>query len=385
MRCCFGQGKDLNRVWLKKFCLNKMNIYLSDLCIENTQLKRVAKHLKSMRKTLTVIAFALGTTAAFSQQDPQFTQYMYNKLFMNPGYAGMRQALCGTVIDRQQWTGFDGAPKTFVLSADCFLPQVHGGVGLNILSDKLGFQNTTAYRFNYSFHATNVLGGVLGIGAELGAVSTRIGPGANQSWLATTAWQNDASIPPQIKKTVFDAGFGLWYQRQGLWFGISSTHLPASKVNDGTSSVNQVPSNLPLTHQLVYQIARHYFITGGYNFPIGSGGSWELRPSFLVKSDATITSFDINVIALYNQRFWFGGSYRFQDAICPMVGFMLPNSKATSDERPGGGMKVGFAYDYTTSNLKNYNNGTFELFINYCVPIIPPVHRTGHGDVRIFD
>jgi len=362
-----------------------MNIYLSDLCNEYAQLKRVAKHLKSMRKTLTIIAIALGSTAAFSQQDPQFTQYMFNKLFMNPAYAGMREALCGTVIDRQQWTGFDGAPKTFVFSADYGSPALHGGVGLNILSDKLGFQSTTAYRADYSFHFENVAGGVLGIGVELGAISTRIGPQGSQSWVATTAWQNDLSIPPQMKKTVFDAGFGLWYQRQGLWFGISSTHLPASQVNDGTQSVIPVPIGMPVSHKLVYQIARHYYITGGYNFPLGTGGSWELRPSFLVKSDATITSFDLNLIALYNQRFWFGASYRFGDAICPMVGFMLPNSKATSDERPGGGMKIGFAYDYTTSNLKNYNNGTFELFINYCIPIIPPVHRQGHGDVRIFD
>lgn len=359
-----------------------MNIYLSDLCTENAQLKRVAKHLKSMRKTLTIIAFALGSTAAFSQQDPQFSQYMYNKLFMNPGYAGMRQALCGTVIDRQQWTGFDGAPKTFVFSADCFLPQIHGGVGLNIMADKLGFENSLAYRLNYSFHAMNVGGGTLGIGVELGAQSTRIGPTGSQQWLATTNWQNDQSIPPQLKKTVFDAGFGLWYQRQGLWFGISATHLPASKVNDGSATV-QPTIGPPVIHDLIYQMARHYFITGGYNFPVGS--SWELRPSFVVKSDATITSFDLNVTALFNQRFWFGASYRFGDAICPMIGFMLPSSTATSDERPGGGLKVGFAYDYTTSNLKNYNNGTFELFINYCMPIKFTPKRQGHGDVRIFD
>ena len=339
--------------------------------------------MKSMKKTLTIIAFALGSTAAFSQQDPQFSQYMYNKLFMNPGYSGMRQALCATVIARQQWSGFDGAPKSLVFSGDCFLPQLRGGIGINILADKLGFEATTAYRLNYSFHVNNLAGGVLGIGVELGAISKTIGPTGSDQWIATTNWQGDASIPPQLKKTVFDAGFGLWYQRQGLWFGLSATHLPAGQVNDGTQSVTP-PLQGPVIHNLIYQMARHYFITGGYNWTPG-GGDWEIKPSFLVKSDATITSFDLNVSALYSQRFWFGASYRFGDAICPMIGFMLPNSKATPDERPGGGLKVGFAYDYTLSNLKNYNNGTFELFLNYCVPIVMPVHRTGHGDVRIFD
>jgi type IX secretion system PorP/SprF family membrane protein len=326
-----------------------------------------------MKKTLTIIAFALGSTAAFSQQDPQFSQYMYNKLFMNPGYAGMRQALCFTAIARQQWAGFDGSPKSGVFSADCFLPQIHGGVGLNIMYDKLGFETNMGYRANYSFHQA-LGGGVLGIGLELGAFSKRLGPGSGENWLATTSWQNDNSIPPQLKKTIFDLGFGLWYQRQNLWFGISSTHLPAGEMGGQSSA----PFNAPLT----YQVARHYFVTGGYNI---SMGTWELRPSFLVKSDATITSFDLNVTALFSERFWFGASYRFQDAICPMIGFMLPNARATSNEMPGGGLKVGFAYDYTLSNLKNYNNGTFELMVNYCIPIVFVPKRQGHGDVRIFD
>ncbi len=326
-----------------------------------------------MKKILTIIAFALGSTAAFSQQDPQFSQFMYNKLFMNPGYAGMRQALCFTAIARQQWSGFDGAPQSGVFSADAFLPQIHGGVGLNIMYDKLGFENNMGYRVNYSFHLNNVGGGTLGIGVELGAFSKRLGPGSGQNWLATTTWQNDQSIPPQLKKTIFDLGFGLWYQRQNLWFGLSSTHLPAGKM------AGEASNNAPLS----YQVARHYFITGGYNIPLNS---WELRPSFLVKSDATITSFDLNVTALFNERFWFGASYRFQDAIVPMIGFMIdPSGKATSNEQPGGGLKVGFAYDYTLSNLKNYNNGSFELMINYCLPLAFPPKRTGHGDVRIFD
>lgn len=372
-------------MWLKKICLSKMNIYLSDLCTNRTQIKLLAKHLKDMKKTLTIIAFALGSLTAFAQQDPQFSQYMHNKLFMNPAYAGMRQALCATAIYRNQWNGFEGAPNSGVFSADVFLPQLHGGAGINIMYDKLGFENNMGYRLDYSFHIPNVGGGVLGIGLELGAFSKRLGPTGSQSWVATTSWQNDGSIPPQLKKTVFDMGFGLWYNRQNLWFGLSTTHLPAGSIDDGSDLVTQIPPyNGPsqLAHNLVFQMARHYFVTGGYNFELGD---WSIRPSFLVKSDATITSFDLSCLALFNQRFWFGASYRFQDAICPMIGFQIPNSKMTPNGMPDGGLKVGFAYDYTTSNLKNYNNGSFELFLNYCVPIIVTPKRTGHGDTRIFD
>ncbi len=326
-----------------------------------------------MKRTLTIIAFALGTSAAFAQQDPQFSQYMHNKMFMNPAYAGMRQALCGTLIARQQWSGFDGSPQSGVLSVDAFTPQLRGGVGLNIMYDKLGFEQTMAYRLAYSFHLNNIGGGTLGIGVELGASSKTLGPTGTQSWVATTNWQNDPSVPPQLKKTVFDVGFGLWYQRQNMWFGISSTHLSASTVDDGTTPVG------PVNHTLIYQMARHYWITGGVT--LMQGNTWEIRPSFLVKSDATVTSFDVNVIAMFNQQFWFGASYRFQDAICPMVGFQMPDDIIGEN----GGLKVGFAYDYTTSNLGDYNNGSFELFLNYCHPIKFPTKTERHGDVRIFD
>jgi type IX secretion system PorP/SprF family membrane protein len=336
-----------------------------------------------MKKTLTLIAFALASVPAFSQQDPQFSQYMHNKMFMNPGYAGMRQALCFSSIYRKQWSGFDGAPQTGVFSGDIYLyPQIHGGVGLNIMWDKLGFETNMRYELAYSFHQ-NLAGGVLGIGVQLGAYSKKIGPTGSDQWLATTNWQQDASIPPQMSKTVFDFGFGLWYQRQNIWFGISSTHLPATNVQDGSIVVQDPVTATQVTHNLAYQIARHHFVTGGIN--LFQGNTWEIRPSFLVKTDGTITTFDLNVTALFNQRFWFGASYRYKDAIIPMVGFQLPNQIATPDERPGGGLKIGFAYDYTTSNLKNYENGTFELYLNYCMPIKYKIVRTGHGDTRIFD
>jgi type IX secretion system PorP/SprF family membrane protein len=334
-----------------------------------------------MKKTLTIIALALASVPVFSQQDPQFSQFMHNKMFMNPGYAGMRQALCFSSIGRKQWSGFDGAPVTGVFSADMnFYPQIRGGVGLNIMWDKLGFETNMRYGLDYSFHLP-LAGGVLGIGVEVGAYSKKIGPTGSQQWLATTNWQQDASIPPQMSKTVFDFGFGLWYQRQNIWFGISSMHLPATNIQDGSIQVTS-PSG-PVTHNLAYQIARHHFITGGIN--LMQGNTWEVRPSFLVKTDGTITTFDLNVTALFNQMFWFGASYRYKDAIIPMVGFQMPLATTTPDERPGGGLKIGFAYDYTTSNLKNYETGTFELYVNYCIPVTYKIVRTGHGDTRIFD
>ncbi|HLG03835.1 MAG TPA: type IX secretion system membrane protein PorP/SprF [Bacteroidia bacterium] len=324
-----------------------------------------------MKKFIAVFILLLLSRAALSQQDPQFSQYMHNKLFINPAYAGMRKAICFSGMVRNQWNGFNGAPNTGVFSADVVIEKLHGGAGVNLVWDKLGFETTTGYRLNYAFHYEIKPGSKLGIGVEAGGYTKRIGPATDEQWVATTAWQSDAAIPPRMVKTVFDLGLGLWYEGTKCWFGISSTHLNRQKIDDGISTAGNVP------HNLIYQVARHYFITGGCS--LNAGSSWKLRPSFIVKSDITITAFDLNVTAVYQDRFWLGASYRLSDAFCPMFGLTVPKfNKLVQGE-----LKMGFAYDYTLSALSKTNIGTFELFINYCIPLhsVP----SGHGDPRIFD
>jgi type IX secretion system PorP/SprF family membrane protein len=335
-----------------------------------------------MRKIVTLLVIAFGSTQAIAQQDPQFTQYMHNKLFMNPAYAGMRNALCFSAIYRNQWNSFDGAPNSGIFSADVHLRK-NGGAGISLMYDKLGFESSLDIRGNYSYHVSLPGKSKLGIGIELGGYSKRVGPSGNQQWQASTNWQNDIVIPTTIKKTVLDMGLGLWYQSEMLWFGISSSHLNGKMIDDGTELAGNSQ------HNLIFQMARHYFITGGGNFAIthkaDGDGEWVLKPSFLVKTDGVITSFDLTAIAAYDNRFWFGASYRYNDAICPMVGFMLNDNskglrnKSTNKEH---GLKVGFAYDYTTSKLSNYSNGSFEIFLNYCMPF---EWKDGGGrDVRDF-
>jgi type IX secretion system PorP/SprF family membrane protein len=343
-----------------------------------------------MKKIITLFSIVIGSLAANAQQDPQFSQYMFNKLFMNPAYAGMKHAACFTVIGRNQWNGFNGAPNSGVFSGDMWLNR-RGGAGLTVMVDKLGFESNISYRGAYSFHVNDLFNrGTLGIGLELGGFSKRIGPSGSDQWVATTNWQTDGSIPPQIHQTRIDLGAGLWYQQEEFYIGLSTSHLPANSFTGYSSPMTSPPSQ-----PLAFQAARHYYITGGWN--IGRpGDTWQIKPSFMVKSDATITTFDLNAIALFNDRFWFGASYRYLDAVCPMVGFQVYRSipqghSDTRDEKRdarsswNSELRVGFAYDYTTSGLRNYNNGTFELFINYCMPIEYRGIREGHGSERFFN
>ncbi len=336
-----------------------------------------------MNRILTTLGFAMIGYAAMAQQDPQFTQYMFNRMFENPGYTGSNKSLCATIIHRQQWTGFDGNPVTSGITLDYALgDKRQHGVGINIMIDDLGFESTRHYRANYAYHFGVMDGaGDIGIGVSIGAISKIIGPGSgtgnNTGWLSTQTWQNDPSIPPLLKKNAFDAGLGVFFSTEKMHFGIASGHLAANNVNGGQSSPI---GNPPQPHKMVYALARHYYIIGGYDWDIAGDQEWVLRPSFLFKSDAAITQFDLNANILMKQRFWVGASYRLQDAIAPVLGYQQPFNTKYGQSK----LRIGLSYDVTTSQLKNYNNGTYEAVVNYCHPLGKPNHVVGHEDVRNF-
>ncbi|MBL7892120.1 MAG: PorP/SprF family type IX secretion system membrane protein, partial [Bacteroidia bacterium] len=126
-----------------------------------------------MKKTLTTLALAVIAGASFAQQDAQFSQNMFNKLSINPGFAGTNKAICATALYRQQWVSFPGAPKTGLISIDAFVNPVHGGLGLTVCSDQLGFDKTLIAKAAYSYHM--VVGpGTLGIGLEAGMIQKQL-------------------------------------------------------------------------------------------------------------------------------------------------------------------------------------------------------------------
>lgn len=326
-----------------------------------------------MKKTLTTLAFALSGFAAFAQQDPQFTQNMYNRLFVNPGYTGMNSALCITSLYRQQWTGFDGAPTTGVLSVDYGNGSPWCNFGLNVMYDKLGFDKTVGARLTYAYHIPLGDGAYrLGIGLDVGMLNKQIGG----AWVATTNWMQDGSIPPSLTKTTYDLGFGAYFRAEKLYFGISTTHLTAQDFNGGTSTTPDPtnPPNYTRVHNLLFAMARHYYVMAGYDVNLGSD-DWKLRPSTLIKSDATITQFDLNLNVLFQNMIWAGATYRYQDAIAPTVGFQKTLSN-------NDWFKIGYSYDVTTSAIKSYSNGTHEIMLNYCHPINVVTHPQMHEDVR---
>ncbi len=300
-----------------------------------------------MKKLLIALAFVLGLQNVNSQQDYQFTHYMFDNLSFNPGYAGLTQSICGTMIFRQQWSGFNGSPTTGLVNVHAPVQLLRGGIGLTYLNDQLGFEKNNIARLSYSYHQAIGVG-TLGIGVSAGIVQKSL----NATWITPDqgAGYIDGTDPgialSNASDMVPDFNFGLFYRTNQLFMGISATHLGGLEMDD---------LNVKNVH--------HYWITAGYNYDIDP--SWKLRPSVLIKSDAASTILDLNVNVLYKDMIWAGATYRLGDAIAPMLGYQHKFDNSAT-------LRIGYSYGITTSQLGNYNNGTHDIMLNYCFNLEKP-------------
>ncbi len=321
-----------------------------------------------MKKILTIIAFTVTGLVTFAQQDAQFSMNMFNRLDVNPAYAGTNQALCATLLYRQQWTNFPGAPKTGLFSVD-YGEILHGGVGLTAYQDQLGFDKTFAAKLAYSFHYNLGIGMLCG-GLDLGVMQKSLGVGDNfvapDGTTTNTGGGTDQAIPwSGAKNTTYDVGFGLYYTSPKLYVGLSSDHLPdQAMTKSGTTTLNGV--SYPWKYD--FKMARHYYVMAGYTFTLSP--AFELTPSILTKSDASSTQLDVNALVRWNKMVFLGASYRLSDAVVAIAGLEWK------------GFKFGYSYDITTSNIKKYSNGTHEIMLGYCHKFIKPEKKHGHMNER---
>ena len=328
--------------------------------------------MKKIFTTLTVALAAL-TSVSFAQQDPQFTQFMHSKLIYNPGYAGTSDAICANVLYRQQWVNFPGAPKTALVSFDMPLGNLPMGIGLNVMSDQIGFDKSLFARLALSYKKTNFLGspGTLGIGVDGGILQKSF----NGAWITPDPGA-DNSIPgynnggapgttsnANLNKMSYDLGFGVYYGiANKMYVGLSSTHLTAQDIAVNTN--------------IKYSLARHYYLVGGYTFDLTPVHA--LTPNVKVKSDGASTQLDINLTYMFDKTFWVGVSYRMQDAIAPMLGYKFSKGSLS-------GLKAGYSYDLTTSKIKGYSSGTHEVMLGYCFNVKKTPKVTTYQNARFLD
>lgn len=333
-----------------------------------------------MYKGMTIrILLLVGFVASFglvsAQQDPQFTVGQYQGLvYQNPALVGSHDAICATLIGRLQWVGFGGEPSTFMFSANGpfeLLNKSHGA-GLTVMSDKLGKETTLVAKGSYAYRM-NLGDGIFSAGVSLGYISKTLG----SDWTPRDGADGDVAIPVNgASEGGFDMDFGFFYKIPNkLSVGLSATHLNASKF----SGTLDEQTNTGESRLFNYQIDRTFYVTAQYETPIGSSGDWVLKPGIYIKSDVVSTVFDVGGIMEYQERFWGGLDYRFQDAVALMIG---ANFQMNGESMAGGMLKVGYSYDFSTSAIGNFNSGSHEIFVRYCFAVSPKPKREEHRDVR---
>jgi type IX secretion system PorP/SprF family membrane protein len=288
------------------------------------------------------ILLVLVLPSVFSQQDPLSSHYMFNTMTYNPGVAGTSGMICATALNRQQWVGFKGAPSTtvFNISAPVSPFGIRSGVGLLIESDNVGFDKDINLSAAYSY-LMDVGQGKLGIGINLGMLNKTLTP----DWQipsddAHTPASGDPLIPDSKESFVaFDAGLGLYYKTDNYYAAFSVTHINQPKIK--------------YTKGLTY-ISRHYYLTAGYTLQLPNP-SLELLPSVFTLSDGKVVQLTVTSLLRYNKKVWGGVSYRAGDALIGMIGFELYN-----------GVRLGYAYDFTISDMAKDSRGSHEFMVNYC-------------------
>jgi type IX secretion system PorP/SprF family membrane protein len=315
-----------------------------------------------MKRVITTALIAGLYFSVSAQQDAQFSQNMFERLNYNPAYAGMDKAYCASIIGRDQWVNFPGQPKTFLFNGDAYIPEIGGGAGLTVYDDELGFQKTFEVKISYSYHLV-VGNGVLGLGLDAGFYQISLAG----AWLAPdgTDGQSDPLIPNAGSTTsTYDLGFGAYYSTpQGLYIGISSSHLSAQDVTGTTKSYQ-------------WDVARHYYVMAGYTY--NASETWDLKPDIYAESDASSTQLQADILAQYNKLIWFGVGYRLSDAV---IGFIGLNYGFTN----GANLKIGYSYDFTTSQLNSYSSGTHEIMLKYCFTVKKKQKVQFHEEVRFLN
>ncbi|MCD6658960.1 MAG: type IX secretion system membrane protein PorP/SprF [Lentimicrobium sp.] len=290
-------------------------------------------------RTIALLLISVLYSPVIAQQEPQFTLNMFNHMAVNPGYAGLRDAITVTGIMRQQWIGINDAdgdrvsPETFVVSGDAPIRFLRGGVSATIMQDKIGYFKDIYVRLGYAYNRP--LGdGELGIGINVGFVNKTLDYGKLKPV------DDDPLIKGGSESTMFtDIGLGAFYvQPGGLYLGLSTSQLLQSSRQLGTGAAE-------------FQLRRHYYAAAGYEITWIRNPAYVFIPGVFVKYDGTTAQFDLNARLQYNEKFWGGVTYRFQETAAVMVGMTAKD------------LSFGYAYDIPLTRIGGA--GSHEIMVRY--------------------
>ena len=290
----------------------------------------------TMKKLVGVLIIALMFVQQVSaQQEAQYSMYMFNPLSVNAAYAGTRDAFSVVALYRNQWTGFKGAPQTSNLTLHAPIKSSNLSLGLSVVDDRLGTTKSTAFKGDIAYKIRlNKKKHYLSFGLKAGADLF-----SAQQTKAVINDNADVLYTNVNNKPLFNVGAGLYYYGKRHYVGLSTPKL-LENVYDGNVSTK-------------FKQLKHYYLMAGIVLPLNS--VVQFKPSFVVKAveNAPLIA-DLNLSFLFYERMWVGAMYRVKESCGLNVAFYI-NDYVT----------LGYAYDYSLTNLRKYNSGSHEIMLGF--------------------
>jgi type IX secretion system PorP/SprF family membrane protein len=295
-----------------------------------------------MRKIVTITILCLLGGQGFSQQDPQYSLYMFNPLTVNPGYAGSRELLSTVLVHRSQWIGLEGSPKTQAFAINAPLNNKKMGLGLQIINDIVGAHTTQSLKGTYVYRI-KMGNGKLGFGLTGGVINY------HYDWNAVEYKDEGDAVPTNANENFMlpTIDFGLYYNTQTLYAGFAAEHLNQSTygfksgvqqgLDNSSGSEAKQTLNFTATFGKAFVLNRNLVLKASALFRLAnSSGSLDLNLGFLIKN-----------------KILFGASIR-QSAIILMTELKLSKN-----------LRMGIAYDMSGGNSADLSTGSLEVFLGY--------------------
>lgn len=284
-----------------------------------------------------VLVFVFITSLGFAQQDAQYTQYMYNTINVNPAYAGSRGVMSIFGLYRTQWIGLDGAPETATISVNTPLNDSKLGLGVSLVSDKIGPTNETAFSADLSYTIPTSETFKLSFGIK--ATANLFNLDVNK---LSPEHEGDAQFQNFNNKFTPNIGAGVYWHSDKAYVGLSVPNfIETERYNDNDVAI--------------YTDKINYYLIAGYVFNLNPYETIKFKPALLTKMESGAPlQVDLSGSFLFNDKFTVGVAYRWSAALSAMVGFQVTD-----------GMFIGYGYDQETTNLSNYNSGSHEIYLRF--------------------
>jgi type IX secretion system PorP/SprF family membrane protein len=299
-----------------------------------------------LKRTFYILLIVMSGISAQAQQDPQFTQYMFNNLYLTPAYAGVDGVTQLTAVHRSQWLGYQssfgdgGAPTTQMVSFNTPIYKLKSGFGAYVINDQLGPQNNMEAQAMYAYHL-GIKDSKLSFAIKAGIYSMSVN-GNHYRWI-----QDGDRLIVQGKESQIrpDLGLGVFYRAEKYYAGFGVNHLLKSQFDFGVNEARNALEN-------------HMNFTAGYYYEVNF--DLKLNPTVLVKTDFKEYSFDLGLIATLKDKMWAGITFRQSEAANVLLGYSFLKDKS---------LRFGYSIDIIVKDREAKENFSHELLLSYQLPV----------------